>query len=107
MQFKIFMIFIALSCLTGCATTQGSDELEADRTSLVVVEVEGEVQMSWNSSIGRSYTILYSDMPNPRADQWNPLSNHTNMRGTGRTMTARDRLPPNVPRQYRLRSNSL
>lgn len=107
MRFLILMTIVALFCIAGCATTQSVDELEAGRTSLVVVEVEGEVQMSWSSSVGRSYTILYADSANPRADEWSPLPNHTNLRGTGRTMTARDRLPPNVPRQYRLRSSRL
>ncbi len=95
-----------LVLLMGCATNRSSNVIEQDRTSLVVVEVEGNVQMSWNSSTNRSYTILYTDSSQPRVDHWTPLAGYVNLRGTGRTMTAQDRLPPGVNRQYRLRSSA-
>jgi len=86
----------------GCVSSAPSDY--AERSSLVVVEVEGEVQMSWMSQPGRSYTILYSDSAEAAPEQWKPLPGYTEIPGNGENMTARDRHPARVERKYRLRS---
>jgi hypothetical protein len=75
-----------------------------ERTSLVVVEVEGVVSMSWKSFPDRSYTIIYSDRADVSADQWRPLPGYSNMPGTEGTMTAEDRIERGASRHYRLRS---
>jgi hypothetical protein len=96
-------ILLAIICSQdGCVSTATTDY--AERSSLVVVEVEGAVQMSWQSQTGRSYTILYSDTGDESPDQWKPLPGYTEMPGSGGSMSAKDRLPAGVDRKYRLHS---
>lgn len=99
---KLPILLLVTACV-GCSTIDSS-RMDTERTSLVVVEVEGRVQMSWSSIEGRSYTIIYSDNANTPVNQWRPLPGYVDIPGTGGQMTATDNIPKGATRHYRLRT---
>lgn len=95
---------LILVVLTGCATMTDQKIHDPGRSSLVVVKVEGRVEMSWNSTEGHSYTVLYSDRRDAPINEWKALPGYIDLKGSGGTMTARDRIPKGTIRNYRLRT---
>lgn len=104
----LMLVAIGLT-LGGCATPTGSTSAldVEDRSNLIVVRSGNEIEMSWNSQADRSYTILHSSRRDAAGNQWKPLRGYVNIRGTGRTIRATDRVPRGKKRYYRLRSTEL
>jgi len=102
-KFPSLALPLLLLTLAGCAT-MSEPRIHDDRSSLVVVEVDGRVDMSWNSKKGRSYTVLYSDRKNAPINEWRALPGYIDIKGSGGTMTARDLVPKGINRNYRLRT---
>ncbi len=99
-------ILILLSALffCGCATKHSSS-FGTDRSALVIVRSGTKVQMSWQSRVNRSYTILFTEKSGSPVDKWTPLTGHINVQGTGQMMEADDYVPLGRERNYRLRSS--
>lgn len=63
--------------------------------------------MSWQSSPGRKYTVLYAEArTHAEASVWHPLPGYEGLSGTGGQMTAEDTVVQGRPRVYRLHSSS-
>jgi hypothetical protein len=86
----------------GCATIREIEEPLAD-TTMMVTRAGDETSLGWASQIGTNYTIWYADRRDARA-VWKPLPGAERVRGTGSTITFRDRVPTGKNRYYRLQA---
>ncbi len=93
--------WIAGSLLTGCVTVTDLDTSTERHAPLMVARSGENALLSWDSKVGATYTILYTDGPRQLAE-WRPLPSAEQVRGTGREIRLEDRLPRNQPRHYRL-----
>ena len=92
----------------GCTTQSVSTRDLGERPRFLTAIGGGEVKMSWQSSVDRRYTVLYSDArTQTEAVLWHPLPGYQRMRGTGGQMTAEDTVVQGRPRVYRLHSSPL
>jgi hypothetical protein len=91
----------------GGTLNGGRDELarsftvavgQSSEGRLEIARGEGEVQVSFETLSGRSYTVEYKDTL--AAPAWDVLATRP---GTGRTVTVRDAVAPSSQRFYRLR----
>lgn len=87
--------------LVGCVTVTDLDTKAERHAPLMVARSGGYALLSWDSEMGSSYTVLYTDGPRQLAE-WRPLPGAGQIRGTGREIRLEDRLPTNQPRHYRL-----
>ncbi len=103
MACRIFGFWAALTSvvlIAGCVTVE-VDPLE-DRGSPMIVTRSGDVaQLTWDSRIGNTYTVLYADGQYTSA-LWQPLPKATDIPGTGATIVLEDHIATGQTRYYRL-----
>ena len=88
----VIPIFIGAAILfqASCATTTAKPVSLPDRTSLIIARSGSEVTLSWKSTEGRVYTVLYTERDKTKADHWQPLPDCINKAGTGRMIILKD-----------------
>ena len=92
-------------CLgAGCRTVR---VIEQDRpladTTLVVIQSDGRMLLSWQSRQGLNYSVWYADRRDAKA-RWQVLPGAERMVGTGATMEVSDPILAGRPRYYRLQT---
>ncbi len=96
------LLVMSVLLLSGCASQR---EIVTDQplseTQLFMTRAGEEVNLSWDSDPAMNYTIVYNTSLSG-AKPWQVLPGHDYIRGTGRTITYRDRVPVGVNRYYRL-----
>ncbi len=92
----------ALLLVSGCATRR---EIIPDRplteTRLFVTRSGEQVSLEWDSRPDMSYTLYYNHTRSARSP-WTVLPGFDHIRGTGRRLIYRDRVPVSEERFYRL-----
>lgn len=101
------LLALAGFTLAGCRTVR---VIEEDRpladTTLVVVQSEGLMRLSWQSQAGFGYSVWYADRRDAKA-RWQVLPGAERLIGTGATMEFSDPVQPGRPRYYRLQAAPL
>jgi len=97
---RLFTILPAaiLLLLAGCV----SKVVEEDRPPQMMIaqNSDGDVTMTWESELGLVYTVYCQKT---KGGDWVALQGASRLRGTGETMTVRDRSNPRMPaRRYRV-----
>lgn len=97
--FRSLLVLSVLVLLPGCVSKPV--EIEMDAPPLMIAQnSDGDVTIAWESEPGYLYTIYYQ---NAVDGNWNALRLATRVRGTGKTLTTRDRVNPSKPlRRYRI-----
>jgi hypothetical protein len=96
--FRFYLLMMALM-LMGCVSEPLMDKVH-DPALMVAQNSDGEATIVWDSDPDYVYTLYYMDPPN---GEWAKLRRATGVRGTGQTLTVRDRVNPRAPtRRYRL-----
>ncbi len=99
-------LLISAACVTVEETGRGDGGLHNQASdSLIVARIGDAALLTWQTSVGNEYTILYSD-GRRSAVTWQPLPGASRVRGTGQEMRIEDQLPPGVTRYYRLMIDS-
>ncbi|MCF7848955.1 MAG: hypothetical protein K9M45_08910 [Kiritimatiellales bacterium] len=93
-HFALGVVLAAL--LTGCVS-KPVDKEEHRPPLMTSQNSEGDVTISFESEPGYIYTILYSDF---HRKTWTNLTNGQNLRGTGKTITIKDKVNPAHPRRH-------
>jgi predicted glycosyl hydrolase (DUF1957 family) len=85
--------------LAGCVS-QTTDQREHDPSLMIAQNSDGETTLVWESDSSYIYTVFYMDADK---ENWKALRGANRVRGTGKTLEAKDRVNPNKPqRRYRL-----
>lgn len=92
------LLGLAVLLAGGCTTSIESDR---EPPKLVVARGADDVQLTWNSVKGQTYTVLFTDDAANSA-RWQILPGFSGIRGTGRPLFARDRVSSTVSRRYKL-----
>jgi len=94
-----FCLLAVVLTLTGCVSEPVLSKVH-DPALMIAQNSDGETTIAWDSEPDYVYTIYYMDPPNGK---WATLRHATRIRGTGRTLTVKDRINPRGPmRRYRL-----
>jgi len=102
----ILAVLAVASIFTGCTTRRIiTPDRNSSREYLFVVRAEENVTLSWESRADRIYTITYNTDIESKTP-WKVLPGVDPVRGTGGTMTFRDRVPVNESRVYDLHTYS-
>lgn len=100
------LCLMVLLTTAGCATQRViKEDKPLSETRLFVTRSGENVTLSWESRPDWSYTILYNESMSARA-AWNVLPGHDFIRGTGRMLVYKDRVPLGENRAYRLQIDS-
>jgi len=94
------LLLIAALLLAGCVT---SVETPVAETVLMVSKSGHTATLRWESAPNAVYTVLYAPKRSAGV-RWQPLPGFERVRGTGRTITITDKIPPRQSRHYRLRT---
>lgn len=101
------LIGLALCLGEGCRTVR---VIEQDRpladTTLVVIQAEGRMLLSWQSRVGIGYSVWFADRRDAKA-RWQVLPGAERLVGTGATMEISDPILSGRPRYYRLQAAPL
>ena len=90
---------LVILLLTGCVS-QTADQPEHDPSLMIAQNSDGETTLVWESDSSYIYTVFYMDSDK---GSWKELRGANRVRGTGKTLEAKDRVNPNKPqRRYRL-----
>ena len=90
---------MVLVLLAGCVS-QPLEKNEHEPPLMIAQNSEGETTLLWESERGYIYTVFYMDL---KIGVWKELRGASRVRGSGQTLTAKDRVNPNRPqRRYRL-----
>ena len=96
---RLFLGMALLVFLAGCV----SKPIEAEEHApplMIAQNSDGQVTISWDSEPNRIYTVYYQA---EKGSDWKALRSAYQVQGTGKTLTAYDRVNPNGPlRRYRL-----
>lgn len=91
--------------MTGCATQRViKNDQPLSETRLFVTRSGENVSLSWESRPEVSYTVLFNQTLSARS-AWRVLPGYDYIRGTGRTLVYKDRVPVGESRYYRLQVN--
>lgn len=98
---RFLTLALMLALLPGCVSKPVEQKKEAALPLLMIAQNgDGDVTIEWESEPGCFYTIYYQ--PSTDAD-WKVLRKANRLPGTGRRLTAYDRVNPNQPlRRYRV-----
>lgn len=99
------LVLFAAACVTVEEPVAGGLAGAGASDSLIVARIGDAALLTWQSSVGNEYTILYSDGQRA-ATTWRPLPGASRIRGTGREMRIEDRMPVDTTRYYRLMIDS-
>ena len=95
----LFLLIPMLVLLLGCVTKPMEEDIHAPPL-MIAQNGNGQAPIARDSAPGEFYTIYYQDTAD--AD-WKVLRAANRVRGTGRELTASDRVNPNRPlRRYRI-----
>jgi len=87
------------------APVEGADrdakESEAAEARLIVTRAGEDVTLTWQSTTSLVYTVMLASSRDAKAP-WKPLPACVGQKGTGQTMTFKDRVPMGSKRFYRL-----
>jgi len=87
-------------CWSGCVH-EILTKNPASKSTLIVTRSGETSNLTWNSEIGKYYTMVYAGQMNARGS-WQVVPGQLNMRGTGGNMSAVDHVPLGVNRVYQL-----
>ncbi|HMP88819.1 MAG TPA: hypothetical protein PJ991_01395 [Kiritimatiellia bacterium] len=102
-----FLLLVVLAGIVACGCAKQRVTLEdvpLSKTRLFVTRSADVVSLSWESDPDFAYTVLYNHTRSARSP-WKVLPGFDYIRGTGRTLTYTDRVPPGEERFYRLQIN--
>ena len=95
---KFFLLVLPLiGTLAGCV----SEPVAPVSTNLIVTRAGDSSQIQWQSSPGKTYTVLYSDGLSTGA-KWTVLPGGAHIQGTGGPIRLEDHPPAGQPRYYDL-----
>lgn len=100
---KALLLLIPL-LLIGCSTGKsGQQPVELPVSPMMSTAYAGGVMtISWESEVGETYTVYYTDAPHGVRAQWKPLPKATQLSGTGGQLTVTDKPKTGGKRRYLL-----
>ena len=93
---------LGLLALTGCTTIREEEKPLAD-TTMGITRAGDDVTLSWASQADMAYCIWYTERREAKS-RWKILPGAEQVRGNGKTLTLRDRVPTGQTRFYRIQT---